>query len=245
MVPAHTFPVPAHTRFRKHEHDGPHICAVLEGGFVERDKSGWRDVGPGSLRVSGAASHDIDFSVSGASCLVLETLDFNALPDSAQFIEHNPRLERIVRSIARADQDPDPGARVLFDDLASELLAQITRIIDGKIGPPPSWLAEVRERIHDDFNVDSVESLASRAGVHRVHLARVFHEHYGVSVTRYLRSVRARRALSLITSTHFGLSHIAAESGYADQSHLTREIRALTGRTPGAYRSMLHTFKTA
>jgi len=245
MAPAHTFPVPAFARFRKHEHDGPHICAVLEGGFVEREKSGWRDVGPGSLRVSGAASHDIDFSPSGASCLVLETLDAEALPGSAQFIERHPRLERIVRSIARADRDTEPAAKVLFDDLTSELLAQIARMIDGKTGPPPSWLSQVRERIHEDFNVDSVESLASSAGVHRVHLARAFHEHYGVSVTRYLRSVRARRALSLITSTHFGLSYIAAESGYADQSHLTRDIRALTGRTPGAFRSMLHTFKTA
>jgi len=150
-----------------------------------------------------------------------------------------------VRSIARADQDADPASKVLFDDLTTELLAQIGRIIDGKAGPPPSWLVEIRERIHDDFNVDSVESLASSAGVHRVHLARAFHEHYGVSVTRYLRSVRARRALSLITSTKLGLSYIAAESGYADQSHLTREIRALTGSTPGAFRSMLHPFKTA
>ncbi|HKY96620.1 MAG TPA: helix-turn-helix transcriptional regulator [Gemmatimonadaceae bacterium] len=245
MPPEHTFPVPAFTRLRKHEHDGPHICAVLEGGFIEREKSGWRDVGAGSLRVSGAASHDIDFSGSGASCLVLETLDASRLPESAQFIERDPRLERIVRSIARADQESDPASKVLFDDLTSELLAQIGRIIDGKVGPPPSWLAEIRDRIHDDVNIDSVESLATRAGVHRVHLARAFHDHYGVSVTRYLRSVRARRALSLIMSTHLGLSYIAAESGYADQSHLTREIRALTGRTPGVFRSMLHTFKTA
>jgi AraC family transcriptional regulator len=52
-------------------------------------------------------------------------------------------------------------------------------------------------------------------------------------------------ALSLLTSSEFSLSRLAAETGFADQSHLTREVRAATGITPGALRTMLHPFKTA
>jgi AraC family transcriptional regulator len=81
--------------------------------------------------------------------------------------------------------------------------------------------------------------------VHRVHLARTFRDHYGVAVTRYSRSVRVQSALSLLTSSGFSLSRLAAETGFADQSHLTREVRAATGITPGALRTMLHPFKTA
>src|SRR5215207_8694612 len=69
------FPVPGATRFRKHEHDCAHLCMVLDGGFVERDRHSWRDVGLGTVRVSGSARHDIDFSSSGATCLVLEIHD--------------------------------------------------------------------------------------------------------------------------------------------------------------------------
>lgn len=52
------FTIPAGTRFRRHEHVVPHVVAVLAGGFVERESGGWQDVGPGTIRVSGAAQHD-------------------------------------------------------------------------------------------------------------------------------------------------------------------------------------------
>lgn len=59
------FPIPPLTRWRRHEHPGPHLCAILGGGFLERDRDGWRDVGAGSVRVSGGARHDIDTGPSG------------------------------------------------------------------------------------------------------------------------------------------------------------------------------------
>jgi AraC family transcriptional regulator len=245
MADAQTFPVPAFTRLRKHEHDSTHICVVLGGGFIERQTSGWRDVGPGTLRVSGAARHDIDFSSHGAECLVIESIDFTLRTPAPRFFDHEPRLEKIARAIHSAERQTDPESTILIEDLTCELLAQISRRIDGRPAHTPSWLSEIRDRIHDDRSFASVESLARDAQVHRVHLARAFHDHYGTSVTRYIRSVRARRALSLIISNAAGLSQIAARAGYSDQSHLTREIRTMTGKTPGALRSMLHPFKTA
>jgi AraC family transcriptional regulator len=238
------WPVPGSTRFRKHEHDHAHICVVLDGGFVEREKSGWRDVSPGTVRVSGAARHDIDFSPDGATCLVMEFEAPILLPDSPRFFENDSRLMGIARGIQRATSNTDPANRILTDDLTTEFIAQVSRRLQGKPGHPPPWLERIREMIHDTNGTPSVDSLAKHAGVHRVHLARTFSEHYGVSVTRYTRSVRIRSALSLLATTGHKLSRIAVDSGYADQSHLTREVRAMTGTTPAALRSMLHTFKT-
>ena len=239
------WPVPGSTRFRKHEHDCGHICVVLDGGFVEREKDGWRDVEPGTVRVSGAATHDIDFGPRGATCLVMEFDAPIALPDSARFIENDSRLTALARGIERVTGATDPASRILANDLETEFLAQVSRRLNGKPGHPPPWLERIREIIHDNGGVTSVDTLARYAGIHRVHLARTFSDHYGVSVTRYSRSVRARSALLLLASSGHKLSRIAAESGYADQSHLTREIRAITGTTPAALRSMLHRFKTA
>ena len=245
METAAAWLVPGSTRFRKHEHDCGHICVVLDGGFVERESDGWRDVGPGTVRVSGAARHDIDFSPRGATCLVMEFDAPITLPNSAKFIEKDSRLAAIAHEIGKAGAAADPASRILANDLETEFLAQISRRLSGKQGHPPPWLEKIREMIHDNGGATSVDSLATYAGVHRVHLARTFTDHYGVSVTRYSRSVRARSALSLLQSSGHKLSRIAAESGYADQSHLTREIRAMTGTTPAALRSMLHRFKTA
>ena len=37
----------------------------------------------------------------------------------------------------------------------------------------------------------------------------------------------------------YGIDQLAADLGFADQSHLTRVVRTLTGRTPAALRSAL------
>lgn len=236
--------IPGDTRFRKHEHECGHICVVLDGGFVERDKYGWRDVAPGTVRVSGAAMHDIDFGTAGATCLVLEIDAPVRLPHSLTFFENDKALASVAFSIRNHVEYGDPLNRVRIDDLTTEFLAQVSRRLDGKTGRPPSWLTQLRDVIHDSNGRGSVESLARDAGVHRVHLARSFKEHYGVPVTRYIRSVRVQSALALIAAKRLSLSQVAAESGFADQSHLTREIRAAVGTTPGAVRSMLHAFKT-
>jgi len=46
-----------------------------------------------------------------------------------------------------------------------------------------SWLETVKQRIQDAPHPVSVSALAHEVGVHRVHLARMFREHYGRSVT--------------------------------------------------------------
>ncbi|MEO8575388.1 MAG: AraC family transcriptional regulator [Gemmatimonadales bacterium] len=245
MTTPHAFPVPGSTRFRGHEHDATHICVVLDGGFVEREKHGWRDVAPGTVRVSGAARHDIDFSPAGATCLVLEVDDppFSPLA-AAKFIENDNRLGSLAREISNHSWKRDPAGRVRTNNLTTEFLAQIVRRLSGKTTTPPPWLERIRDLIHDTTGSTSVEDLAREAGVHRVHLARTFRDHYGVPVTRYARQVRVQSALTLLATGSISLSQLAHEAGFADQSHLTREVRAAVGSTPGAIRSRLHPFKT-
>jgi AraC family transcriptional regulator len=57
-------------------------------------------------------------------------------------------------------------------------------------------------------------------------------ESYGEMVRR-LRLDRARRLLS---ETELPLAEVALESGYCDQSHLTRTFRAELETTPAAFR---------
>ncbi len=245
MTSPHAFPIPGSIRFRGHEHDSAHICVVLDGGFLERESRGWRDVAPGTVRVSGAARHDIDFSPSGATCLVLEVEDALLIPlASPRFIENDSRLGALARQIQHSTAHRNHSSRLETDNLTIEFLAQIARRLGGKTIPPPPWLERIRQLIHDTTGSTSVEDLAREAGVHRVHLARTFRDHFGVPVTRYSRRVRVQSALTMLASGTLPLAQLAAESGFADQSHLTREVRAAVGTTPGAIRSRLHPFKT-
>ena len=237
MHPAESFAVPGSTRFRGHEHDGVHICVVLNGGFIEREGKSWRDVAAGTVRVSGGARHDIDFSPRGATCMVLEPEPRSiSRLTSPQFIGEDPRLTSLARRISSASRAGGPAGDVLTDDLVTEFLAQIDRRLRGKVQPPPPWLSDIREMLESNTGFP-VTSLAEHAGVHRVHVARTFRDHYGVSLSTYARRIRVRRALELLFRDDIPLSELAYTAGFSDQSHLTREIRSATGATPGALRS--------
>ena len=243
------FGVEPRTRLRAHEHPSVHVCVVLDGGFVEREADGWRDVGPGTLRISGAARHDIDFGAAGARCLMIE-----AEPDAAtalsalaraRFLPADGWLALLIRRIEAADLPGDPARDLVLDGLSTELLAQLERRVGGRDGPPPAWLRRVRELVEDLSGDVSVARLAGEAGVHRVQLARQFRAHFGVPVTAYARRIRIRTAQRLLLTTDTPIAQVAADAGFADQAHLTRVLRATLGDTPGRIRrSGLHRFKT-
>jgi AraC-like DNA-binding protein len=77
----------------------------------------------------------------------------------------------------------------------------------------------------------SVGDAAARVALGARQLDRLFADRVGVSPKMFTRIVRFRRA-AIAARGGVPLATAAAEAGYADQSHFTREVRALTGRPP-------------
>jgi transcriptional regulator GlxA family with amidase domain len=68
-------------------------------------------------------------------------------------------------------------------------------------------------------------------GERRLH--RRFEAAIGYGPKTFQRVLRLQRALGLAgRGTQPRLALIAAAAGYADQAHMSRELRALTGRSP-------------
>lgn len=86
----------------------------------------------------------------------------------------------------------------------------------------------------------TMDELAEEAGVHVDHLGRAFRRYYELTPGAYVRHIRLNRVLRLIRETDRPLSEIAYETGYADQSHMTRQVRAATGMPPGRLRRSAH-----
>jgi len=76
-----------------------------------------------------------------------------------------------------------------------------------------------------------VDSLAGEVGWDRKRLWSRFRSQLGISPKRAIRLVRFDHAAHLLAAGHTAAS-VAAESGYVDQSHLHREVKAFTGLTP-------------
>lgn len=153
--------------------------------------------------------------------------------------------EFAVRKLTTAARNRDPAGEVAerVVRLVAALLArrQPERVASGR--PPTAAARRVlaeraREAMHADPAVGLV-GLARRAGCSPHHLSRVFSQVNGASVTAYRNRLRVSRALERLADGEPSLAALAADLGFADHAHLTRAIRAATGRTPAECRRLL------
>jgi AraC-like DNA-binding protein len=96
-------------------------------------------------------------------------------------------------------------------------------------------------------NSPGVEVVAAWLGVRRRVLEQGFRHHVGIPPGTVARIARFQRGVGMIAG-QVALGRAAVECGYADQPHLTREVRAMSGCTPAELRRHLHlaqSFKTA
>lgn len=97
-------------------------------------------------------------------------------------------------------------------------------------------VAEVARLAETDRSLRRLADLSARSGVGARSLQRMFAEYAGVSPTWVLRRYRLLDVAEQVRSGGpVSWPEVAADLGYADQAHLTRDFRAATGMTPAAY----------
>jgi AraC-like DNA-binding protein len=143
------------------------------------------------------------------------------------------RREAVERELARrfADKDPsDVGA------VEAALADAAISFIERWCGARPDWVAPALTELQARRGNVSVRELACHAGVTERSLHRGFVEWVGASPKLVSRTLRSRAAVELACG-RAALVEIAAELGYADQAHLSRELRALWGVSPAGVRA--------
>lgn len=80
----------------------------------------------------------------------------------------------------------------------------------------------------------SLCQLASVSNISRFHLLRTFHEETGLPPFEYQTQLRVSRAKKLLRDG-WSIADVAAETGFVDQSHLTKHFKRIVGLTPGKY----------
>lgn len=96
-------------------------------------------------------------------------------------------------------------------------------------------VAHIREHMAESI---TNHDLARLAGLSVRALERKFRKAFGCSPRQYIRTIRVRLACRALVDTHRPLGVIAAQFGFADQSHFTRDFRAKVGETPRRYRRL-------
>jgi len=80
----------------------------------------------------------------------------------------------------------------------------------------------------------SLESLAGIACLSPFHFIRVFSRQTGLTPHAWMMQLRAHKAKDLL-GRGLAIADVAAQAGFADQSHLSRIFKRLLGYTPGQF----------
>jgi AraC family transcriptional regulator len=125
------------------------------------------------------------------------------------------------------------------DSIVSEMLGIALRLVD-RDRPQRAWVGDVKRLLQDNYAARiSLEELGGRIGIHPGSLSRGFRLDEGITVGEYLSRIRVQRACRQMAGANVTLAEVAAECGFADQSHLTRVFKSITGSPPGVFRDLI------
>src|SRR4029079_12955877 len=87
----------------------------------------------------------------------------------------------------------------------------------------------------------TLDEIALAVHVSPFHLARIFQEHTGVPVHRYLNQLRLRLAMERLSDSSFesDLTGLALELGFSSHSHFTDAFRKEFGKSPSEVRRFM------
>lgn len=214
----------ADQRIPRHAHERAYAAVLLAGGYEECGNHGRFRVGPGDVLLHDAFDAHLDrFPHGGAQ--ILNLVPAGPMPSF--------RMGHV--------DDPDSIARAAERD-PTDALAQLTQQLHEKAHAPEDWPDLLAHDLRKNAGC-LLDAWAGEHGLRAETVSRGFGKVFGLTPVAFRAEARARRAFALITESNLPLAQIAAVAGFADQAHLTRSVRTLTGFPPGAWRRS-NPFKT-
>jgi AraC family transcriptional regulator len=232
---------PPHHRIGSFDFDQGYLVVVLDGALTKTFRSSCWSLGQNSLATLPAgATHASAFGPLPVRVIAVRPHSNGEL--GTMRLRHARATAATVlgRRLAAELRAQDSSWGLAAQGLALQLLALAGRSWPEAQPLRASWLRDVRDLLDERVpEQPTLTELADVVGVHPVHLARSFRREYGVTVAQYARSLRLDWAAQRLLEGGSALAEVAAEAGFADQSHFTRAFRNYVGVTPGRYRELL------
>jgi len=230
-------------RLTRHSHRHVYLAVVTAGALREHAHRHAHELSRGQVVFNDAGEDHEDLVLAdGTRCLNLELRpDFLKSMEAEGFRPRAPLLYSGlgagITALGRLQAAlGDPGGDLDFEEALVELLLAVSAAEERR-PRGRAWLPRTLELLHDGSRGGvSLDRIASVAGLHRTHLCRAFRVSTGCTIGEYVRRLRADRAHEQLRAGALPLAAVAADCGYSDQSHMTRELRRLYGSSPSGIR---------
>ena len=233
----------------RHSHDDAHFVLVLSGLYAS-SAEGAEAISSGTALIfnpAGTTHRDTfvarsrrvegRFLTLSIAADLMERSGSELRPPPTATASRNPHAIALAQRLATECLVPSADGALARESLAVSLLTAVSHARPLDAPTPPRWLAIAREQLDDRCSEDvRLADIARTAGVHPVHLARVFRHYLGCTPGDYLRRRRLERSCVLLRETERQLSDIAHSCGYSDQSHFANSFKRGMRQTAGAYR---------
>ena len=197
----------------------------------------WENEGPTSFLVVNLSPFLLD---TAAEALGIGRDRFSIAP---QLQLRDPQLEHICWALAAELESPDFLGRLYADSLGLALSAHLLRryapVVPRRLtgGLPKRRLQRVTDYIREHLAHDlTLAELAGVANMSPSHFKFLFKQSVGVPVHKYVVRSRVDYAIELLSRSSLPLSDVALQAGFANQSHMARCMRRISGMTPGDLR---------
>lgn len=157
----------------------------------------------------------------------------------------DPTLHHLTQSILPHLDRPEKFSQLFMDSFTLMVCSHLVGLYaepNGSISQFKGGLAPWQKRRvmelfqqHMDGEI-KLATLAGECGLSVSHFARSFRRSFGTSPHRYLILQRLEIAKALLSETSSQLVEIAAHTGFADQSALTRTFASVIGISPAKWR---------
>jgi AraC family transcriptional regulator len=176
---------------------------------------------------------------------VFDAAGLHAAPLVPVVGSRSPQVAQIAGLVRPALPEPAGLAALRLETLGYALAVAVASDHSGLRTTPEAPVAQlssaqlnrVVHHVEDNLAAPlALADLAALAHVSPFHFARLFRASTGRSPHAYVVERRVARAQELLTRTGLPIVEVAAACGFADQSHLTRQVVRHLGRTPSALR---------
>jgi len=144
-------------------------------------------------------------------------------------------FERLDAALADPTPDGELRASVLGYEILLRAVAPLTDIAASTTEDAATAARAWIDAHFADARLNVAE-LASRLGLHRASLHRLFTRRHGVPPVQYLGRLRLRLALELLATTALPVADVAVRCGLPDVAHFSKLVSRHTGFSPRVYR---------